>query len=292
MFRFIVEHRSQFRVEKMCRILAVSRSGFYKWQARQALPATERQVQREILTKKITTIFNKDKNFGSPRVTDQLRKANFNVQEKTVARIMKKEGLRSFMIKKFRVCTTDSNHDLPISPNILNRQFKVAAPNVVWVTDITYIHTREGRQYLASVLDLCTKKIVGFQMGSRMTVDLVLSALDKACEAMNPPAGLLHHSDRGSQYASKEYREKLQSYKMISSMSRKGNCYDNACIEAFHSTLKRELVYQEKFKTKAEAQHKIFDYIEFKYNRQRPHSSLGYLSPDRFEAAYYARLKK
>ncbi len=277
----------------MCRILEVSRSGYYKWKAKRTLPASKREIERKLLIKKITALFlDSDKNYGSPRITNQLRKANFNVHEKTVARIMKKEGLRSLMVKKFRVCTTDSNHDLPISPNILNRQFKVAAPNVVWVTDITYIYTREGRQYLASVLDLCTKKIVGFQIGSRMTVDLVLGALDKAYEAKKPPKGLLHHSDRGSQYASKEYRDRLQTYEMISSMSRKGNCYDNACIEAFHSTLKRELVYQVNFKTKAEAQQKIYDYIEFKYNRKRPHSSLGFLSPDRFEADYYANLKK
>jgi putative transposase len=277
----------------MCIALKVSRSGYYKWQAKQALPPSEREIQREILTQKIVDIFiDSDENYGSPRVTDQLRKANFKVEEKTVARIMKKKGLRSLMTKKFRVCTTHSNHDFPISPNILNQNFKVAAPNLVWVTDITYIFAREGRQYLASVLDLYTKKIVGFHMASRMTVDLVLSALDKAYEAKKPPADLLHHSDRGSQYASKEYRERLQIYDMISSMSRKGNCYDNACIEAFHSTLKRELVYQKKFKTKVEAQDAVYEYIEFKYNRKRTHSSLGYLSPDRFEAAYYANEAK
>jgi transposase InsO family protein len=246
-------------------------------------------MQREKLTQRITNVFKDHKQrYGSPRIMDQVRKEGFYVTEKTVGRIMKKLGLRSCMVKKFRVTTTDSKHDLPISPNLLNQKFATAAPNQVWVTDITYIPCREGKLYLANVLDLCTHKLVGWALGSRMTVDLVLSALDQAFEAKKPPQGLIHHSDRGSQYASSEYRERLQKYEMISSMSRKGNCYDNAVIEAFHSILKRELVYQTKFVTRQEAYEEIYAYIEFYYNRKRAHSSLGYFSPDYFEAQYYA----
>jgi transposase InsO family protein len=277
----------------MCSILQVSRSGFYKWQSTKASPSSERKKQKEKLTQRITYVFNDHKQrYGSPRIVDQLRKEGFVVTEKTVGRIMKKLGLRSCMVKKFRVNTTHSNHDLPISPNLLNQDFAAAAPNQVWVTDITYIPCREGKLYLANVLDLCTHKLVGWALGSRMTVDLVLTALDHAYKAKKPPRGLIHHSDRGSQYASLEYRERLQKYEMISSMSRKGNCYDNAVIEAFHSILKRELVYQTKFVTRQEAYDVIYEYIEFYYNRKRTHSTLGYFSPDCFEAQYYANQPK
>jgi len=277
----------------MCQVLQVSRSGFYKWQSLQVAPPTERTKQREKLTERITYVFNDHKmRYGSPRILDQVRKEGYLVTQRTVARIMRKQGLRSCVVKKFRVTTTDSKHDSPISANLLNQNFAIAAPNQVWVTDITYIPCREGKLYLANVLDLCTHKLIGWALGSSMTVDLVLTALDRAFEAKKPPEGLIHHSDRGSQYASTAYRERLQQYKMVSSMSRKGNCYDNAVIEAFHSSLKRELVYQTTFKTKKEAYDEIFEYIEFYYNRKRTHSSLGYFSPDVFEARYYANQLK
>ena len=288
-----MEHRSQFRVEKMCSILKVSGSGFYKWLSRLSLPPSERSKQRKRLTERIVYVFNDHKKrYGSPRIMDQVKKDGFITSEKTVGRIMKEQGLRSCMVKKFRVLTTDSNHDLPISPNLLNQNFAVAAPNQVWVTDITQIPCREGKLYLANVLDLCTHKLVGWALGNRMTVDLVLSALDQAYEAKQPLAGLIHHSDRGSQYASEEYNLRLQKYGMIGSMSRKGNCYDNAVIEAFHSTLKRELVYQKRFVTRQEAYDEIYEYIEFYYNRKRTHSSLGYYSPDQFEVRYYTNQTK
>ncbi|CAH1209163.1 IS3 family transposase ISCce4 [Paenibacillus plantiphilus] len=186
--------------------------------------------------------------------------------------------------------TTDSNHTNPIAPNILNQNFATTAPNKVWVTDITYIPCREGRLYLASVLDLFTRKIVGWKLADRMTTDLVLAALDQAYASQKPGKGLIHHSDRGSQYASEEYRNRLMKYKMTASMSRKGNCYDNACIESFHSVLKKEFIYCTKFQTKAQAQQEVFEYIELFYNRKRIHGSLGYLSPDRFEAEYYKNI--
>jgi putative transposase len=211
-------------------------------------------AREEMLTQRIKYLFEDfKKRYGSPRITVELRKEGLKVSEKTVGRIMKKHGLISCMVKKFKVTTTDSKHENPISPNLLNQKFHVAAPDQVWVTDITFIRTRQGMMYLASVLDLCTKKIVGWRFGDRMTLDLVVLALDQAYEARRPSPGLLHHSDRGAQYSSNEYRAKLLQYGMISSMSRKGNCYDNAVIESWHSTLKRELVYPKKFNTKQEA---------------------------------------
>jgi putative transposase len=277
----------------MCSVLKVSRSGFYKWYVTQSLPPTEHCKQREKLSKRIAYIFNDhNKRYGSPKIWDQLRKEGYVVTEKTVGRIMKELGLRSCVARKFKVITTDSNHDFPISPNLLNQNFATAAPNQSWVTDITYIPCREGKLYLANVLDLCTRKLVGWALGSRMIVDLVLSALDQAYEAKKPAEGLIHHSDRGSQYASASYRERLQSYGMISSMSRKGNCYDNAVIESFHGVLKRELVYQTKFATRQQAYDEIFEYIELYYNRKRVHGSLGCFSPDSFEAQYYANQSK
>ncbi len=212
------------------------------------------------------------------------------MSERLVGILMNENGLRSCVSKKFRVTTTDSNHNEPIAPNVLNQNFKTTAPNKIWVTDITYVPCREGRLYLASVMDLYTRKIVGWKLGERMTTDLVLAALDQAYEAKKPPKGLIHHSDRGSQYASEEYRKRLTKYRMRASMSRKGNCYDNACIESFHSVLKKEFIYCTRFRTKDQAQQEMFEYIELFYNRKRIHGSLGYESPDRFEEMYYNKI--
>lgn len=192
------------------------------------------------------------------------------------------------MSRKFKVQTTDSNHELPIAPNLLEQDFKATKPNQKWVADITYIPCREGKLYLASILDLYTKQIVGWQLSDRMTTEIVLAALKKACRAKKPKKGLIHHSDRGSQYASETYRKELKKCQMTASMSRRGNCFDNACIEAFHSILKREFVYvRPKFKTKKEAYDGLYKYIEFFYNRKRSNSTLGYISPIQFEEKYY-----
>ncbi|AIQ70958.1 IS3 family transposase [Paenibacillus graminis] len=232
--------------------------------------------------------------YGSPKITRKLHEEGFRVGEKTVGQLMRAHHLRSQAMGKFKVQTTDSNHDFPLAPNWLNQHFDVCTkPNQVWVNDITYIRTRQNTVYLASVLDLFTRKIVGWQLGNRMRVALVSSALDKAYEAQKPDKGLIHHSDRGSQYASADYRKKLKEYHMIRSMSRRGNCYDNACIESFHSILKRELIYGGRtFQTQKEAENQLFRYIEFFYNRKRIHSKLGHLSPDRFESLYYSNLKQ
>jgi putative transposase len=271
----------------MCKILDVSRSGYYKWRKS---PPSEREKQREELAKRVQHHYEDNSGlYGSPKITHLIRQEGYRVSEKTVGRIMKKRGLKSRTVRKHRVQTTDSNHDMPVAPNLLDQQFDTAAPNQVWVVDITYIWTREGMLYLASVMDLFSRRIVGWALLERMTVDLVNQALDAAYQANKPKPGLIHHSDRGSQYASKEYRSKLEQYGMVSSMSRKGNCYDNACIESYHSVLKRELVYLTKFKTKQEAKQQIYWYLEFFYNRKRIHSYLNYLSPHRFEQLYYQR---
>lgn len=199
-----------------------------------------------------------------------------------MARIMKELGLKSRTVKKYKA-TTNSKHNLPVADNVLNQKFSAQRPNEVWMTDITYVPTDEGWLYLASVEDLCTRKIVGFHMDERMTKSLVLNALDQAYHLQRPKGNVLHHSDRGSQYASHDYQERLRKYNMTGSMSRKGNCYDNACIESFHSIIKKELVYLEKFKTRKEAKERIFEYITCFYNGKRIHSSRGYLTPNKYE---------
>lgn len=270
----------------MCKVLEVSRSGYYKWLS----SAGKRKRRREQLIRRIQYHYKDNHGlYGSPKITHLLRREGFKVTQKTVGRIMREQGLRARTMKKFRIQTTDSNHSQPIAPNRLDQRFDVAKPNRVWVSDITYIRTRQGMMYLASVMDLCTRKIVGWSLGNRMTVALVNEALDTAYTQNKPQPGLIHHSDRGAQYASIEYREKLKSYGMVPSMSRKGNCYDNACIESFHSILKREMIYLEKPKTREEARHKIYWFIEFWYNRRRIHSHLNYLSPDRFESQYFRK---
>lgn len=277
-------------MEKMCSTLGVSRSGYYKWLSEKT-NVNSYQKRRKALLARISWLYHDStRRYGSPKITEMLRKEGWKVSERLVGKLMKENGMRSCVARKFRVCTTDSNHANPIAPNLLNQNFKTTAPNKVWVTDITYIPCREGRLYLASVLDLYTRKIVGWELADRMTTDLVLTALDKAYAAQKPKHKLIHHSDRGSQYTSDEYRERLKKYKMKASMSRRGNCYDNACIESFHSVLKKEFIYCTKFKTKEQAQQEMFEYIELFYNRKRIHGTLGYVSPAQFESMYYKRV--
>jgi putative transposase len=273
----------------MCSILGVSRSGQDKWRReRKNKRKGKSKSRRERLLKQIKWHYNDSKErYGSPKITYLLREEGWKVSERLVGLLMRENGMRSIVSRKYKVVTTDSKHDLPIAPNILNQNFTTTAPNKIWVTDITYIPCQAGRMYLASVMDLYTRKIVGWRLGGRMTTDLVLDALKQAFEAQEPPEGLIHHSDRGSQYASKEYRQQLLEYKMVASMSRKGNCYDNATIESYHSILKKELIYCTRFKTKEIAHKEIFHYLEFFYNRKRIHGSLGYLSPEQFEAQFY-----
>ena len=270
-------------------MLQVYRSGYYAWLKR---PDSERKQRRQRLTRRIHEIFLSSRRlYGSPKITHVLREEGVRVGQKTVAQIMRECGLKSRTVRKYKA-TTNSKHNHPVHDNVLNQTFVAQRPNQVWMSDITYVWSNEGWLYVASVMDLFTRKIVGWKAGARMTTDLVISALEQAYRREKPSEGVLHHSDRGSQYASKEYQTKLQQYKMIGSMSRKGCCYDNACIESFHSVIKRELIHLETFKTRAQAKQQIWEYIERWYNRGRIHSSIGYKTPVQFQSAYQQTLLK
>jgi transposase InsO family protein len=279
-YHFIEDHRSSLRVMKMCQAFKVSKSGYYDWRDR---PESKRSRDNRLLLSHIRIAFRKSrKNYGSPRVTDELNESGIPCGENRVARLMKDNGIRAKRCRKFRV-TTNSKHNYPVAPNLLNRQFQIDCPNKVWVSDITYIWTSEGWLYLAGVLDLYSRRIVGWSMSHRITEQLTLDALNHAIICRQPPKDLLHHSDRGSQYASNNYQKLLKSNQITCSMSRKGDCWDNAVMESFFATLKTELIYHERFITRKDAQSKVFDYIEMFYNRKRRHSSLGSKSPIEFE---------
>jgi transposase InsO family protein len=220
--------------------------------------------------------------YGSPRITEELRDQGYVCNEKRVARLMRESGIRAKTVRKFKV-TTDSKHNLPVAPNLLDRQFTASRPNAVWVSDITYIWTSEGWLYLAGIVDLYSRQVVGWAMSRRIDGQLTLSALRQAIARRHPDRGLLHHSDQGRQYAAGDYRDLLADHGMVASMSRIGDCWDNAVMESFFGTLKTEMVYFEKFSSREEAKTKIFEYIEVFYNRQRRHSTLGQLSPAEFE---------
>ncbi|WP_157067252.1 IS3 family transposase, partial [Alicyclobacillus shizuokensis] len=270
--QFVHEHRFEFSVQKMCKALKVSRSGYYEWLKR---PESERDRRRKVITRRIYQIYVKSRRlYGSPKITQALHKEGVRVSQKTVARIMREQGLKSRTVRKYKA-TTNSKHNYPVHENVLNQTFVAQRPGQVWMADITYVPTAEGWLYVASLMDLYTRKIVGWHADSRMTKELVMRALEQAYQRQRPDGPVLHHSDRGSQYASHEYQARLKSYGMICSMSRKGNCYDNACIESFHSVIKRELVYLEKFETREQAKKRIFEYIESWYNGERIHSSIG-----------------
>jgi len=266
----------------MCEVLEVSPSGYYAWRKR---PESATAGRRRRLTVIIQAIYEESRqNYGSPRVFKELQARGEPCNVKTVARIMRENDIVAKRRRKFKV-TTDSNHRLAVAENLLDRQFTVTAPNRVWVSDITYIPTWEGWLYLATVQDLFSRKIVGWSMQPRMTWQLVIDALEMAVDRRRPEPGLLCHSDRGSQYASDDYQAVLARHGMICSMSRKGNCWDNAVMESFCSTFKTELNYHENFHTRDEARRAVFEYIEMFYNRIRRHSTLGYLSPVDFELA-------
>lgn len=223
--------------------------------------------------------------YGSPRITRALKKKGIVCGKNRVARLMRDNGITGKTKRKYKA-TTNSKHNYPVAENLINQNFNIDRPNQIWVADITYIPTDEGWLYLAAIEDLFQRKIVGWAMNSTMTRQLTLDALRQAVKRYRPPAGLIHHSDRGSQYASHEYQQALRDYQFITSMSRKGNCYDNACMESFFGTLKLELIYGNRFKTRAEARQAVFEYIEVFYNRIRLHSSLGYMSPLEYEQAF------
>ena len=279
-YRFIQAHRNEFRVWLMCRVLGVSRGGFYLWLKR---PESRRSVENGRLVEAIRAIHRESRGvYGSPRVHARLRAQSGRYGRNRIARLMREMQIQGKRRRKFRV-TTDSDHTLPISGNILDRKFTLGTPNKAWLADITYIATKEGWLYLAAVMDLYSRKIVGWAMGSRISRHLVEGALWMAICNRGPKPGLLHHSDRGCQYASHDYRKLLEKRGIVCSMSRKGNCWDNAVMESFFGTLKTELVYHREYETREEARSDIFDYIEVFYNRHRLHSALGYRSPAEFE---------
>jgi len=260
--------------------LEVSKSGYYAWKKRSK---SQRRIDNEELLIEIRRVFvENDGNYGSPRIWESLKEAKVPCSKNRVARVMREDGLVAIQRRKFRA-TTDSKHNWPIAPDLLERNFSVGEPNRVWVTDITYIWTWEGWMYLSIVLDLYSRGIVGLAMSNRITGDLTQNALNQAIGRRNPSAGLIHHSDRGSQYASGDYQILLQKNEMIPSMSRKGDCWDNAVAESFFHTLKVEKINRFRFKTRNEAKREIFKYIEMYYNRKRMHSSLGYKSPFDYE---------
>ena len=266
----------------MCQVLGVKRSGYYAWLKR---GLSLRAKRDKVLLEPIRESHRLSKGiYGSPNILNDLRDWNCRTSKKRVARLMREAGLRSKTVRKYKA-TTQSKHSLPVADNRLKRNFKVSAPNKVWVSDITYLWTREGWQYLCVVIDLFNRQVVGWSMGQRLTAELAVDALMKAVIRRHPPKGLLFHSDRGVQYCSKAFRRPLKRYGIVQSMSRKGDCWDNAVAESFFGTLKQELVYHERYRTRAEARLSVFEYIEGWYNRRRRHSTLGGISPVQFEQA-------
>jgi putative transposase len=265
----------------MCCVLGVSASAYYEWEREQESEHERRDGELLALIRAVFALFRG--RYGAPRIQRRLAKDGVHVSRKRVARLMREAGLRAKGARKYKA-TTDSNHALPVAPNLLERRFTVDQPNVAWVSDITYLWTRQGWMYLAVIIDLYSRKVVGWSLRERMTAELVCEALEAAVEQRRPPPGLIFHSDRGSQYASRAFRRRLWRYRMRQSMSRKGNCWDNAVAESFFATLKKELVRDRPFDTRAAARTDVFEYIEIFYNRQRAHSLLGYETPTSFEA--------
>jgi transposase InsO family protein len=280
-FRFIEDHRDSYPVRLMCAVLEVSPAGYYAWRER---PVSERTKSSAALLAAIRQVHQDScGRYGSPRVHAALHRQGRGASRGRIERLMHRNGIRAIMAPPRRVRTTDSRHGLPIAPNLIARDFTAKAPNRVWLADITYIPTAEGWLYLAAVMDLFSRKIVGWAMRDHMQVELASAALTMAVQQRRPQAGLIHHSDRGVQYASHAYRGVLSAAGITASMSRKADCYDNAPMESFFHTLKTELVHHRDYKTRAEAQLDIFGFIEGFYNRTRLHSAFGYIAPNEME---------
>ena len=277
-FDFIRSNRETFEVSRMCVVLGVSRSGYYRWLNSRA---SERRMSDKKLLEEINAIFKDFRGiYGSPRVWDELLKRGRRCSRKRVARLMREAGLQAKASRKYKPKTTQSDHGNRVSPNLLP-EASIDAPNQAWAADITYVRTDKGWVYLATIIDLYSRMIVGWAARETITSALVKEALTMALKRREAPK--LHHSDRGSQYASQSYRRELERHGITSSMSRKGNCYDNATQESFFHSLKQEHVFHERFRDVDHARSSLFDYIEVFYNRKRSHSSLGYLSPAEFE---------
>ena len=279
-YQFMAEHESEFRIQRMCRVLGVGRSGYYAWCSR---PASQRVQEDEVLLVKIQQEYQISRGtYGSPRIHAALQKQGVKCSQKRVARLMRLHQITGRKRQKRRPVTTQRDPGAIPASNLLNQEFYASAPDQKWVSDITYIETAEGWLYLASILDLFSRKVVGWAMADHMASSLVEDALKMALQQRQPEAGLLHHSDQGRQYTSVAYQNRLTNAHCQVSMSRTGNCYDNAAMESFFGTLKTECATQP-FATRAQARTAIFEFIEAWYNRQRLHSSLDYLSPMEFE---------
>ena len=280
-FRFIEDRRADYPVTILCDVLGVSPAGYYAWRAR---PESRRAAADRELVEDIRRVHRDTRGrYGSPRIHVELKAQGRGVSRGRIERLMRHHGIRAIMARPRRVRTTDSRHGLPIAPNLLGRNFFAAAPNRIWLADITYIETDQGWLYLAAVMDLYSRRIVGWAMADHLRADLPLAALKMAISGQRPGAGLIHHSDRGVQYASADYRKVMQSAGFRASMSRKADCYDNAPMASFFHTLKTELVHHRHYATRAEAKRDIFAYIEGFYNRTRRHSAIGYISPIEME---------
>ena len=271
----------QYPVRELCLALEVTRSGYYAWRRGQE-PA--REVANRLLTEEIRRVHRQKRGrYGSPRVTEQLRRDGHRCNHKRVERLMRKNGLKGCSSRRRRVCTTDSEHDHPVAPNLLLNRPAPSRPNEVWVADITYVPTAQGWLFLAAVMDLYSRQILGWSVWENLQAGGPLQALKRALVRRQHPKGTIHHSDRGVQYACQAYRQELKAAGLVASMSRKGNCYDNAAMEAFWSTLKREAMAESATWSKDRVRRELFEYIESDYNRSRLHSSLGYQSPVDFE---------
>ena len=273
-------HRSEFAVTKMCRVLEVSRSGYYSW-CRHGVSLRQRENDRLLVHIRQAYGIGRGA-YGSPRVAAELRARGVACGRNRIARLMRQNGIQAKTKRRFKA-TTKSRHGLLVAENLLDGRVVADASNRIWVSDITFIWTREGWMYLAAILDVFNRQIVGWSMGDRLNHGIIVDALEKAFRRRKPRAGLIFHSDRGTQYASYVFRDRLDGYGFIPSMSSKGHCYDNALMESFFHTLKTELVYFEKYQTRQEARGSVFEYIEVFYNRIRRHSSLDYCSPAEFE---------
>jgi putative transposase len=282
-FAWVEERRGEWPVALLCRVLGVSRSGFYAWKRR---PPSAADQRREELTAEVRRVHAEVKGrYGSPRMHAELVARGHACCVNFVAALMRRAGISAKTPRKF-VRTTDSNHSLPVADNVLARRFEVSEPNAVWVADMTYIPTGEGWVYLAAVEDLFSRRVVGWSLDATMTSRLVVDALEMAVGRRTPGEELLAHSDRGSQYASDHYQRVLAGEGIACSMSRKGDCWDNAPMESFFASLKKELVHRETYATREQAKASIFEYIEVFYNRVRRHSSLGFVSPAEFERTH------
>jgi putative transposase len=282
-FQLIERHHGAHSVELMAKVMGVSRSGYYAWRSR---PACTRAREEEQLVREITAIQEQVKyRYGSPRVREGLKRRGFGVGKNRVARLMREYQLGRRVKKRYR-STTDSKHGHAVAENLVQREFDVAAPNRIWASDLSYVATAEGWMYVCVILDLYSRKVIGWSMGSRMRAGLMIQALLMACVHRKPPAGLIFHSDRGSQYCSAAFRSYLHLYGIRQSMSRAGDPWDNAPVESFFKTLKSELCGDRAFGSRVEARRKIFEYLEVFYNRQRFHSTLGNQTPEEYDKSF------